>query len=145
LASENDILLIVTTKDADAMAQEMDIPANVRIAAFIPHQELLKHVDVMVTNGGYGGVLTALSMGVPLIGAGLTEDKTMVNARIAWSGAGVDLKTDRPSEEQIRRAVRKVLHEKTYAEKARGIQEDFAKYPGPKNACDALEEPVERL
>lgn len=42
LASENDILLVVTTKDADTMVAEMVIPEIVRITTFILHQELLK-------------------------------------------------------------------------------------------------------
>jgi UDP:flavonoid glycosyltransferase YjiC (YdhE family) len=99
----------------------------------------------MATNGGYGGVLTALSTGVPLVGAGLTEDKVMVNARIAWSGVGIDLKTNTPTEEMIWEAVRKVLDDGRYGRKAREIQADFEKYPGPKNACDALEELVRSL
>ena len=130
LASENDILLVVTTKDADTMVAEMVIPEIVRITTFILHQELLKHVDVMVTNGGYGGVLTALSMGVPLIGAGVTEGKALVNARIAWSGVGIDLKTNTPSEEQIRRAVRRVINDGKFEKRAREIQTNFGKEHG---------------
>jgi hypothetical protein len=52
---------------------------------------------VMVTNGGYGGVQMALSYGVPLVVAGASEDKPEVGARVAWSGAGLNLKTGKPS------------------------------------------------
>lgn len=83
LAGEDDLLLVVTTPDAEKLNEQMKIPRNVRIDKWLPHQELLKYVKVMITNGGYGGVLTALSFGVPLVGAGLTEDKAMVNSRIA--------------------------------------------------------------
>ena len=62
----------------------------------IPHDLLLPKVDVMVTNGGYGAVQRALSMGVPLVVAGNTEDKPEVAARVAWAGAGVNLKTGTP-------------------------------------------------
>ena len=51
----------------------------------------------MVTNGGYGGVQIALSYGVPLVVAGTTEDKPEVAARVAWSGAGINLKTATPA------------------------------------------------
>ena len=139
LAREDDILIIVTTPDADAMASEIGVSENVKMEKFIPNQELLKHVSVMVTNGGYGGVTAALSNGVPLVGAGLTADKAMINARIAWAGVGIDLRTNTPSDEQIRCAVRTVLDDETFSRKAKSIQADFAKYNGPKNACDALE------
>ncbi len=48
---------------------------------FIPFDRLLPQVDVFVANGGYGGVQLALSHGVPIVGAGRTEDKIEVNAR----------------------------------------------------------------
>ena len=79
------------------------LPANVRVERFIPHDRLLPHVDVMVTNGGYGGVQQALAHGVPLVVAGDSEDKPEVAARVHWSGAGVDLRTGRPSPARWRR------------------------------------------
>ena len=70
-------------------------PTNVRLERFIPHDVLLPHVDVMVTNGGYGGVQQALAHGVPLVVAGDSEDKPEVAARVQWSGAGINLHTGR--------------------------------------------------
>jgi hypothetical protein len=35
---------------------------------------------------------------VPLVGAGLMAENDVVNARIAWSGVGIDFKTNTPSE-----------------------------------------------
>ena len=55
----------------------------------------------MVTNGGYGGTQLALANGVPVVVAGKTEDKMEVSARVRWSGAGVALMTDTPTEAQI--------------------------------------------
>ncbi|CZR55772.1 uncharacterized protein PAC_05660 [Phialocephala subalpina] len=139
LAGEDDVLLVVTTPDAEKLNEQMKIPQNVRIEKWLPHQELLKNVKVMITNGGYGGVLTALSFGVPLVGAGLTEDKAMVNSRIAWSGAGIDLKTNTPGSRKIREAVRKVLDNPKYKRVAMRIQEDFAKHNGAETVCESLE------
>ena len=85
------------------------LPANVRAAPFIPFERLLPHVDVMVTNGGYGGTQATLAHGVPLVMAGNTDDKMEVAARVAWSGAGINLRTRRPSPAALRRAVQKVL------------------------------------
>src|SRR4030095_4366556 len=85
------------------------LPANARVEPFIPFGALLPHVDLMITKGGYGGVQFALAHGVPLIVAGATEEKPEIAARVAWSGAGINLKTKTPSPEQIRAAVRAVL------------------------------------
>jgi UDP:flavonoid glycosyltransferase YjiC (YdhE family) len=54
----------------------------------------------MITNGDYNGVQITLANGVPLVGAGMSEDKAEVNNRIAWSGVGINLKTATPSPEQ---------------------------------------------
>ena len=68
----------------------------------------------MVTNGGYGAVQRALATGVPLVVAGDTEDKPEVAARVAWSGAGIDLRTGAPTAKAVRHAVREVLGDGRY-------------------------------
>jgi UDP:flavonoid glycosyltransferase YjiC (YdhE family) len=93
----------------------------------------------MITNAGYNGVLTALAHGVPLICAGLSEDKANVSARVAWSGAGIDLKTDKPSPRQIRHAVRTVLRKSAYRRNAERIRADFASHNPPAEAAALLE------
>lgn len=82
----------------------------------------------MVTNGGYGSVNQALSHGIPLVAAGLTEDKADVNARIAWSGAGIDLAANDPAPEAIRQAVRTVLDAPGHRREARRLAAEFATY-----------------
>jgi hypothetical protein len=62
----------------------------------------LPKADVLVTNGGYGGVHFALAHGVPIVSAGRTEDKVDVCARAAWSGVGLDLKVHIPKPKQIK-------------------------------------------
>jgi UDP:flavonoid glycosyltransferase YjiC (YdhE family) len=47
---------------------------------------------VLITNGGYGAVNHAFSLGVPIAVAGESEDKDMVAARVGWTGAGINLK-----------------------------------------------------
>ena len=62
-----------------------------RVAGFLPYAALLPRVDLMVTNGGWGGTLAALSHGIPLVIAGGDLDKPEIAARVAWTGAGVNL------------------------------------------------------
>jgi UDP:flavonoid glycosyltransferase YjiC (YdhE family) len=115
------------------------LPANARIAPFIPFGALLPHVDVMITNGGYGGVQFALAHGVPLIVAGATEEKPEIAARVAWSGAGINLKTNRPTPAQVGAAVRDMLANQRYRQNARRIQADYARHSAPEEAAALLE------
>ena len=116
-----------------------ELPANVRAEPFIPFGHLLPLVDVMVTNGGYGGTQRALAQGIPLVVAGETDDKMEVAARVEWSGAGINLRKQRPSPEEVRDAVKEVLVKPVYRENAKRIQSDFAKYDAPTRAAELLE------
>ncbi len=96
-------------------------------------------MDVMVTNGGYGGVHQALACGVPLVVAGVSEDKPEVAARVRWSGAGIDLRTSRPTADQVANAVRTVLTDPRYKESARRLQAEIATYDAMQIIHDRLE------
>ena len=122
----DDVLVVATTGGPDPGPLRRGLPPNVRLERFIPHDVLLPHVDVMVTNGGYGGVQQALANGVPLVVAGDSEDKPEVAARVHWSGTGVDLHTGRPSVAMVARAVRRVLARPSYRERARALQAEIA-------------------
>jgi UDP:flavonoid glycosyltransferase YjiC (YdhE family) len=86
------------------------VPPNARVESFVPFDRLLPKVDVLVTNGGYGAVHQSLSLGVPIVIAGETEDKALISARVDWTGAGISLGTQDPTKEQIGSAVRTVLY-----------------------------------
>jgi UDP:flavonoid glycosyltransferase YjiC (YdhE family) len=83
--------------------------------------------SVFVTNGGYNGVQQALSYGVPIVCYGASEDKSLVSARVHWSGAGISPKAGTSMPEQIRDAVRNILHDPSYTERARTLGAEIAK------------------
>ena len=110
--ADRDVLVVATTGNEESAADlQKTAPANARIAAFLPYDQLLGKVDVMITNGGYGGVQFALAHGVPLVVAGDTEDKPEIAARVAWAGAGINLRTGSPSSTAVGAAVDRILAE----------------------------------
>lgn len=115
------------------------VPANTEVHAFVPYSSLMPHVAVMVTNGGFGGVQSALAHGVPLVVAGTTEDKPEVGARAAWSGVGVHLRTRAPSPDQIRQAVRTVLADPSYRRRAEALRDEMAITDPAATAADLIE------
>ncbi|HSH05496.1 MAG TPA: nucleotide disphospho-sugar-binding domain-containing protein [Anaerolineae bacterium] len=121
-----EVLLIVTTGGRDLTPQQQaNLPANTRVASFIPYNNLLPHVDIMITNGGYGGIQYALAHGVPLIGAGDTEDKPEHCTRIAWSGVGLNLRTGTPHPSQIKTAVHQILTDDSYRARAQAMKHAY--------------------
>jgi UDP:flavonoid glycosyltransferase YjiC (YdhE family) len=135
--ADQDVLVVCTT-GADP-ARLGTLPANARAAAFVPHDLLLPRVDAMVTNGGWGGVLAAVQAGVPLVVAGDSLDKPEVARRVAWSGAGLDLRTGSPKPARIAQAVREVLDRPAFADRARELGASLVAAGGVTRAGDLLE------
>ncbi len=124
-----DVLAVAATGGAP-VSRLGALPANARAAEFLPYEELLPRTTVMITNGGYGGAQFALRHGVPLVVAPGKEDKVEVGARIAWSGVGVDLRTQRPTPAQLRRAVDRVLADPAFRQAAQRVAAEIAEAPG---------------
>jgi UDP:flavonoid glycosyltransferase YjiC (YdhE family) len=128
LAAEPDLLVVVTAGGRASASIPGPIPDNARVADYLPLDWLFPRLDVLVTNGGYGTVNQAMSYGVPIVAGGLSEDKREANARVAWSGVGIDLQTSNPEPEALRAAVRKVVDEPRYRERAKALAAEFATY-----------------
>ncbi|GAA5193841.1 glycosyltransferase [Rugosimonospora acidiphila] len=130
--AELDVTVVAATARPDGpdavRASLGTVPANARLAGFVPFDRLLPLSDVLITNGGYGGVHAALHHGVPLVVAGESQDKPEVAARVEWSGAGVSLHSGRPGEAAIRAAVTSLLAEPTFRTRARELRAEFAGY-----------------
>jgi len=138
LASEP-VTVVVTTCGATLSGP---VPANTHVADYLPHDVLLPRVDVIVTNGGYGAVQRAVACGVPVVVAGSTEDKPEVAARVAWSGAGINLRTGTPGPALVRAAVREILDGDRYLRRARALETAFAQRDGIAEIAALLDEVI---
>jgi len=127
--ADEEVHLVITT-GGPSVDELGPLPTNARAAEYLPYDKLFPLLDVMVTNGGYGGVHYALANSVPLVVAGGGEDKPEVAARVAWSGVGVNLHTGRPKPKAIRRAVREVLDNPRYRAAAEVAARQIAAAPG---------------
>src|SRR5215469_7769079 len=105
---------MVTTGGQPTESIPVGIPDNARVTAFLPYEQVLPKVDLLITNGGYGTVNMALAHGIPIVSAGLTEDKEEVSATVQWSGAGIDLRTNQANPEMVRSAARQILDSSVY-------------------------------
>jgi UDP:flavonoid glycosyltransferase YjiC (YdhE family) len=139
LAEEKDVTVLVTTGGQPAESIPVDIPSNARVAAFLPYESVLPKVDLLITNGGYGTVNMALAQGVPIVSAGLTEDKEEVSAHVQWSGAGIDLRTNQANPEMVRSAARQILDSSAYRNRARELAEEFARHDTEAELLELLE------
>lgn len=135
LADEDVLVVVALGRPASGAA--LHLPVNARAADYIPFGPLFAETDIFITNGGMGGTQQALAAGVPVVVAGDTEDKPGVAARVAAHGVGIDLATGRPDPDRIAEAVRMILSDPSFAERAGALREVYA-------AHDALGE-IRRL
>ncbi|MEV4142691.1 glycosyltransferase [Amycolatopsis sp. NPDC049691] len=126
LAGEN-VLVVVTT--CGGTLRPGPLPDNVRVADFLPYDDLLPRCAAVVTNGGYGGVNHALRYGVPLVVVGASQDKREVAARVTWSGAGIGRARGSASPKTLRRDIRTVLAEPRYRDRAKELAAEMAAAP----------------
>jgi hypothetical protein len=121
-AKRSDVIVVVIlgVKGASLPA-EVEVPANVLVADFLPYDAALEHSDCFVTNAGYGGLLHCAINGVPLVMAGITEDKPEVSARGEYAGIGINLRTGTPTSDEVYNAVEKILTQPSYKAKATRI------------------------
>lgn len=139
-----DVIVVATTGVPGRDAFPFPVPANARVAGFVPYSDLLPLVSFAITNGGWGGTLTMLAHGIPLILAGGDLDKPEVAARVAWSGAGLNLHTGRPRASAIGAAVDRILADSSFSDAARIVGERLSTLGGAGRAADMLEEAVSR-
>ena len=141
--ADEDVLVVATTGRRGRTSLPGAVPGNGRVTDLLPYAELLPRTTAMVTNGGWGGVTAALAHGVPLVVAGGDIDKPEIAARVAWTGAGVDLRTGTPTAAAVRQAVRRVLDDPRFATAAARVAAGFARHDGPREAADLLEQLAE--
>jgi UDP:flavonoid glycosyltransferase YjiC (YdhE family) len=100
---------VVAALGREVGALSIPVPPNAHVAEFIPFDVLLPNASAYITNGGLGGTQQAIAAGVPVIVAGVTEDKPAVAARVAYHNLGISLETATPTPEAVAAAAESVL------------------------------------
>jgi MGT family glycosyltransferase len=142
LGGREDVTIIVTTGGQPVESIPVAIPSNARIASFLPYAQIMPEIDLLITNGGYGTVNMAISHGIPVISAGLTEDKEEVSAHVQWSGAGIDLRASQATPEAIRHALDEIFTQPGYRERAQQLSLEFASHDVEAKLLSLIEECV---
>ncbi len=115
-----------------------DVPENVEIYPSVDQIAVLQKADAFISHCGMNSASESLYFGVPLLMLPQTAEQGAVAQQIFQLGAGVKLqKTD---ERSIASALREVLKNPVYREKAQAISEGFHRCAGAKGAADKIEQ-----
>jgi UDP:flavonoid glycosyltransferase YjiC (YdhE family) len=138
IASEpvNVIFTVGHDRDPSAFGSQ---PPNVHIEHYLPQSRLMPYCDAVLSHGGSGTVLTALDHGLPLVNVPIGADQFVNSERCADVGVGLTIGPEQRHAEAIRAAVREVLANPTYRDRAREIQHAIHALPGPEAAVPILE------
>jgi MGT family glycosyltransferase len=124
-----DTLVVVTTGGSQTNELRAKYPYNnIIIEDYIAFDDIMPYADVYVTNGGYGGVMLAIENRVPMVTAGVHEGKNEICARVGYFKIGIDLKTELPKAEQIRKAVEEVTGTDQYRINIQNLADEFQQY-----------------
>jgi UDP:flavonoid glycosyltransferase YjiC (YdhE family) len=125
---------VVTT---GASAMRARLPRGVVASEYAPHGQLLRIVDAVVSNGGHGVVARSLAAGRPLVVSPGGGDQRENGWRVQRSGAGVAVHSTRPR--ALTRALRAVLYEPRFRQRAAAIAAEASTLDGPTRAAELLE------
>ncbi len=133
-------VVATTGKHRDPRSLDLGpIPANARVERFVPHSQLFPRTDLVLTTGGTGTVLASLAAGIPLVIVPTAWDQPENAWRVAEAGAGVRVPPGQCTPQALREGVQRVLCDKSFAQNAKRLGDDFSRYGGAAQAADLLE------
>jgi UDP:flavonoid glycosyltransferase YjiC (YdhE family) len=128
--------VVVTTGPNDATALG-ELPDNVRAAPYIPQSQVLPHMDLVVSQGGSGGMLGALMHALPhLVVPGRSQSQQDVASVTAGIGTGLRLRSDEHDAHSIQEAVGELLSDLRFELAASKVRAQIERLPGPEAAVE---------
>lgn len=85
-------------------ARPQHLPANFRVADYVPGDLLAQQARFVVTNGGSSTGYQALAAGVPVLGIPSNLDQYLAMQAISKAGVGITLRSGSLTRDQVRRA-----------------------------------------
>jgi calicheamicin 3'-O-methyl-rhamnosyltransferase len=137
--ADEDVNVVMTVGAKNEPGWLGETPANARVESYIPQTLLLDRCGAVVSHGGSGTILPALTRGIPQVLVPQGADNFTNAARCAAAVAGVVLAPADVSAGAIRAAVRRALDEPVLRSAARAVAEEIEAMPGPNQVAADLE------
>lgn len=130
-----DVRVVATTVAHDP--GRFAVPANARLARWLPHRALVRRAACVVCHGGMGITQRTLAAGVPVCVVPFGRDQPEVAARVAATGAGTWVSPSALSPSSLRAAI---LEAMTMRPGAESVAAGLTGAGGAPAAADAVEE-----
>lgn len=106
-------------------------PENVTIARYVPQTAILPHASVVISHGGSGTVLAAMTAGLPQLCLPQFADQPLNAAAVADAGAGLTLEANALNRHTIRESVTRLLTEAEFRFRALALRDEIMNMPSP--------------
>src|SRR5207247_8202875 len=110
------------------------LPANVRVATYISHSQLLPRCDAIITHAGAATLIAAVNQGLPMVLVPLFGDQLWNAERAAAAGAGILLNPIQLTPDSVRVATRSVTSDRRYRERVHALQREIEALPAHNEA-----------
>jgi UDP:flavonoid glycosyltransferase YjiC (YdhE family) len=130
---------VLGTGNRRAASRPLDVPDNARVVDWLSYARTMPHCQAVVSHVGHGTLARALACGVPLVACPHAGDQAESAARLRCAGLGVSLPRRFHTARGVRLAVRRLLDDPRYTERAGAIARWSAAHDGASAAADAVE------
>src|SRR6516162_8453785 len=135
-----DLRLVISLGGGQDPALLGDLPGDPVVVGYAPQLELIRRSALTITHGGLNTALESLARGVPMVVLPVAYVQPGVGARIEWSGVGRSIPVGRLTVDRLRDAVRIVLGNSAYRERAGRLQSRIEAADGLNRAADLIEQ-----
>jgi UDP:flavonoid glycosyltransferase YjiC (YdhE family) len=126
----NLILTVGRNRDPLEFGEQPAHVYHVYIERYIPQNLLLPHCSMIITHGGSGTMMDALSLGLPMVIIPIGADQPENAERCAEAGVARVIEPSGRTPEAIREATRAVLQDPKYRQAAQRIQKEIEEMSG---------------
>jgi UDP:flavonoid glycosyltransferase YjiC (YdhE family) len=144
-------ILLTVGEPAREIAELGEVPSNVHVETWVPHDDVARRADVIVCHGGFGSTLGALAHGTPLVVLPLFSNDQWANGEaVARAGAGITIADDASERKvldlpgaatigELARAVTSVLESPTYRREAVRVADAIRALPSVDESVQFIE------
>jgi MGT family glycosyltransferase len=134
-----DLQLVISLGGGQDPALLGELPGDPVVVGYAPQLELIRRSALTISHGGLNTALESLKRSVPMVVLLVAYDQPGVGARAEWSGVGRSIPVGRLTVNRLHDAVRVVLADPAYRERAGRLQSSIESADGLNRAADLIE------
>jgi zeaxanthin glucosyltransferase len=134
-----DLQLVISLGGGQDPALVGDLPGDPVVVGYAPQLELIQRAALTISHGGLNTALESLAEGAPMVVLPVAYDQPGVGTRVEWSGVGRTIPIAALTVDRLRDAVRTVLGNPAYRERASQLRTSIDAADGLNRAADVIE------